>query len=313
MAFCKYCGTKLEEGQLCNCEAAVAERAAAAPSATPVAPVEQAAPAPAPQAAPVQQPQAQPVQQAAPVQQGQPVQYQGQVQVQGQYQQAQPVVTIDTARFQASATKSFSNILAVLKAPVSGGANYITTQNTLGTVLLLFVQALLTSIFALSLCARYNSALDGLRSELGMFGGLITEEFEASLVAGFFLTFLFVIITMAAYAGAFFLGGIILKLDFNFLNVLDFMGYRALFTIPVTVFAIVFGLINVGAGMLFFYMAGFVIFAMMIAVMVDRFAFKKNAVLYMSIIVIMVVSLILAFVYSKVFMLYVPGIKEIFG
>ena len=61
MAICKYCGTQLQDGQLCGCEKAVAARTVVE---TPVAPVQQAAP----QQQPVYQqaPQGQPMYQQAP-------------------------------------------------------------------------------------------------------------------------------------------------------------------------------------------------------------------------------------------------------
>ena len=60
MAFCKYCGTQLQDGQLCGCEKAVAARTVVE---TPVAPVQQAAPQQQPvyQQPVYQQPAPQPV------------------------------------------------------------------------------------------------------------------------------------------------------------------------------------------------------------------------------------------------------------
>ncbi|WP_026652434.1 hypothetical protein [Butyrivibrio proteoclasticus] len=365
MAFCKFCGSKLEDGQLCNCEGAVAERAAAANAqaaapVAPAAPVEQPTPAPAPaaqpvqaaapapapvaqpvqqaapvqqpvqQAAPVQQPQAQAVQQPQaqavqqpqaqavqqPVQQAPNMQYQGQPQgqFQGQYQQVQPAVTVDTEKIKAEARNSFANILTVFKAPITGGAAYMSGKNYIGSAVLLFIQVLVTSFFALFYGIGFNSAIDKLSDQAGYLSYILPfDDFKMSLVTAFFLTFLFVIITMAVIGGAFFTGALILKLDFKITNVLDLLGYRAIFTIPATIISLLFSIISAGFGLIFFYAIGLIILGFVVAALMERYAYKKDAILYMSLIVLVILVIVFTLVYSKVSLLYVPEIKEIIG
>lgn len=357
MAFCKFCGSKLEDGQLCNCEGAVAERAAAANAqaaapVAPAAPVEQPVPAPAPAAQPVQAaapveqpapaPVAQPVQQAAsvqqPVQQAAPVQqpvqqpqaqavqqpvqqapnmqYQGQPQgqFQGQYQQVQPAVTVDTEKIKAEARNSFANILTVFKAPITGGAAYMSGKNYIGSAVLLFIQVFVTSFFALFYGIGFNSAIDKLSDQAGYLSYILPfDDFKMSLVTAFFLTFLFVIITMAVIGGAFFTGALILKLDFKITNVLDLLGYRAIFTIPATIISLLFSIISAGFGLIFFYAIGLIILGFVVAALMERYAYKKDAILYMSLIVLVILVIVFTLVYSKVSLLYVPEIKEIIG
>lgn len=319
MAFCKYCGTKLEDGQICSCEAAQKEYAAANTAQAPVTlekeetPVAQVQPAPAPQAAP--QPQAVPVQpqmQAGfnqQMNQAQP-QFQGQ-QYQGQYQyQAQPAVTIDTQAAKAAAANVFNNIFAVFRAPVTGGANYVSGANILGSCIFMAIQAIFTSIFACILAGKYNSLLDNTLGGLSYF--IDAEDFMVKGGSAFFITFLFSLLTMVVFALFFFVGAKALQLPFNFLQAIDLAGLRAVYTVPVLLVCIILNAIDGGVGLTVFFLTGLLIFIMIVAALIERFAYRKDAVLYMSIIVLVIFVFLMSFIYSRAIYLYVPdGFKEL--
>ena len=126
MSFCKYCGKELAEGQLCDCEKAVAAREAEAAAAA--APVN-----PAPEAAPQAQ--------AAP----------------------QTAINAETvAAVKGAAGNAFKVALGVLKRPTSGVREYVKEGTWLSSGILLGINALVYAIFTAIIVGQINKALQGL-------------------------------------------------------------------------------------------------------------------------------------------------------
>lgn len=307
MAFCKFCGTKLEDGQLCNCEGAVAERtvdADAQPMQTADKHDSTSDTETVKQAISVQQPQEQPDSQIPNMQ------YQEQPQI--QYQQVQPAITVDTERIVSEAKNSFDNILAVLKAPITGGVAYINGKNYVGSAILIFAQLFITSFFALLYGLRFNYAVDKLADTAGFLGFVVPfESFKILLAKTFFMTFLFAIVTMLLIGGAFFVGSLMIKLDFKITHAINFLGYRAIFTIPATIMAMTLSFLNTGLGIGFFYAIGLIIMGIIVSVLIEMYACKKDEILCMSLIVLVLLVLVFLPIYIKVGLLYVPDINEI--
>ena len=128
MSFCKYCGKELAEGQLCDCEKAVAAREAeAAAAAAPVNPAPEA-----PAAAPSQ---------AAP----------------------QTAINAETvAAVKGAAGNAFKVALGVLKRPTSGVREYVKEGTWLSSGILLGVNALVYAIFTAIIVGQINKGFGGL-------------------------------------------------------------------------------------------------------------------------------------------------------
>ncbi|MCR4779282.1 MAG: hypothetical protein K5858_10590 [Lachnospiraceae bacterium] len=126
MAFCKYCGKELQEGELCDCEKAVAARAAE--NAAAQAPAQEA-----PQAAPAQQA-------AAP----------------------QTAINAETvAAVKGAAGNAFKVALGVLKRPTTGVREYVKEGTWLSSGILLGVNALVYAIFTAIIVGQINKGLGG--------------------------------------------------------------------------------------------------------------------------------------------------------
>ena len=131
MAFCKYCGKELGEGELCDCEKAVAARAAEAQAA--------AQPQAAPQAAPEVQTAPQP--QAAP----------------------QTAINAETvAAVKGAAGNAFKVALGVLKKPTTGVREYVKEGTWMSSGILLGINALVYAIFTAIIVGQINKAMGGL-------------------------------------------------------------------------------------------------------------------------------------------------------
>lgn len=124
MAFCKFCGKALQEGEVCNCQASQAANTGAPAPAPVPAPAQPAAPTPAPGTTTV-------------------------------------TVTLPSKDAVSAAAKNiFSTILNVLTHPASGGRTFVQNANKLVAIGIMGVHAIISSIFSIIVIARVNSALD---------------------------------------------------------------------------------------------------------------------------------------------------------
>lgn len=223
MAFCKFCGRQLQEGEVCNCQAA----------------------------------NAQPVNNAAPVQPnpapGQP--YPGQPNP-GQPNPGQPAggtpvqpsVTItlpNKAEVSNVVNKIISTIMGVLKHPSTESKAFVAGGDRNTALGIIILQALISSIFSLCVIGKINSLLG--------FGGSLTSSYKFSGLTAFFVTLLFSLVFSVIMVALFYLAAIILKLATNLNQVLCVVAVRSVALLPIIVLACIFFLINVGVGLGLFY------------------------------------------------------------
>lgn len=211
MAFCKYCGKELSEGEVCSCQEAQAAAASqAAPASEAAAP--QAAPAPeaaAPQAAPAPEaaaPQAASAPKAAP--------------------------SVDTEKL-ASTAKTVGNLfLKMWKSPADAAKEMMACADKIAMICLIVIQALASSIFALCVAGKLGSALD---SMMGGFSYLFGSIYKISGVKAFFLTLLFSLLFTALWGLLFWLAGLITKTKLSLNQVLAVTAGRAVIVAPLMI------------------------------------------------------------------------------
>ena len=270
MAFCKYCGTQLAEGQECGCEKAVASRT---PVETPVAPVEQPVYQQAPvqqpvyQQAPVQQPvyqQApvqQPVYQQAPVQQpvyqqtpvqqpvyqqapmqGQPVYQQTPMQGQPMYQQA-PYPYPQVPKGPNVLQLTWAGFIGMWKKPVEGSVNFVKTGTMATAFILMGLQALLSGFLALAQLGKIEASIKDAMGPMLSWAG---EKLDLGLPYGkmFLICLLLSLVVSGLYIGAYFAGIKIFKGTETIKEAINVTAIRCMAAIPFTLLAIVFTLFN---------------------------------------------------------------------
>ena len=261
MAFCKYCGTQLQEGQLCGCEKAVAARTVVE---TPVAPVQQAAPQQqpvyqqpvyqqAPQGQPVYQqaPQGQPMYQQAP--QGQPM-YQQAPQGQPMYQQApqgQPMYQQAPYPYPyPQAPKGpnpfqimWTGFIGVWKKPTDGAVDFVKKGTMAAAFILMGIQALLSGFLALAQLGKIEATVkDAMGPMLSWYG----EKLDLGLPYGkmFLICLLISLAVSGLYIGALIAGIKIFKGTETVKEAINITALRCMAAIPFTLLAIVFTLFN---------------------------------------------------------------------
>lgn len=206
MAFCKFCGKALQEGEVCNCQASQAANAGAP------------APAPAPAPTPVQ-PAAAPAPGTTTV-----------------------TVTLPSKdAVNAAAKNIFSTILNVLTHPASGGRTYVQNANKLVAIGIMGVHAIVSAIFSVIMVLQVNFQLE------------IPDSYKLSGIKAFFMTILFSVIFSALLTALVLAAAKILKLTASVDQVLSIASVRSIISIPLSLLACIFILINTGWGLFLFY------------------------------------------------------------
>ena len=299
MAFCKYCGKKLEEGQVCSCpEATAAREAKAVSAAVPQPAVEEAKPAaeavnPAAEEA---KPAAEAVNPAA--EEAKPA--------------AKPVTitlpTVDKEQVKGQVMGFWKSFVSILKAPATGGAAFLSGENRNSALVFIGVQIFLSAILSCCYIGNINSALSGV-------GGALLSGFASKLkfsgIQAFFLTILFAAVAALLFAAIFWLVGLVARLKFSVNHAIEVAGIRAVYNIPVILIAILFAFLEVGISIALYAGAAIFVMAFVQGMLVEKYPEKKNILIYITIVAIAVFAIVMALIMSKGITLYVPkAIKE---
>lgn len=315
MAFCKYCGTKLEDGKTCTCAAAVAaakteaEKAPVAEAPAAETPVAEApvAEAPVAQATVTEAPAAEvPATETAVAQA--PV-----TQAPASTEKAvQPTTTITLPKINVDKEMVqgvFNQYLSILKAPATGSAEFINGKNTIAAAIIIAVQALLSGIIA----CFYIGAIN--RTFKAASGGFVNlEKYKFSGFKGLLLSIIFSLLFAAIFAGMMFCIAKILKLSMDIKEALEVTAVRASYLIPITVLAILLSIVNIPTSILVYVTGSVFAMGFVLAAMMKKYPEKSDFLVYLVTAVIFVFVIIMALIMSKAGNLYVPGsIKKDMG
>lgn len=223
MAFCKYCGRQLQEGEVCTCpqsdeaaqaaaapqaesvsQAAPASQAESAPQATSASQSEsasQAAPAVA-QSEPVSQvtsaSQSESAPQAAPAFQSEPAPQEAPASQAG----GAVVPALDMEKLARVARETGKSFLEVFTKPATAGKEFVTRADMAVSVCMIVVQALLTAFYSLFVIGTINEVLEN---------SPIFGSYRFSGTKAFFLSFIYSLICSAVLVLLFCLASMILK------------------------------------------------------------------------------------------------------
>lgn len=262
MAFCKYCGTQLEEGQLCECDKAVASREVKTEEQVQVS-TEQSA-----EAAVVGQAPAAKEQGAAIVKEVKNV-----------------------------ALKTIGNIVNMIKAPVTSGAEFIKKADAKEAVTLIALQAICAAIFACVLVGTYNK---------GLGDADYMAEYKFSGVKVFVFTVLFSLITSVVLAACNFVFFKICKVAADWMTGVKVLAVRAAVLAPVLLVVVLFFTMNEGLGIVLY--AATILFTaiLLFAGLSAVEGVGKNAAVYATFVITVISVIVIALCVDKGFGLYAP-------
>lgn len=241
MAFCKYCGKALNEGELCNCEGAQQEQQVNFEAQE----MNQA------QNNGAQNNEAQNMNQAqnngTQANQGMP---------QFNSEQMQQKANEYMQQGKAVAGSAWKNLLNIFKAPASGGREYVNQADMVISLVLIAVQAVIAGIFGMILSIKANSLISSALSWYSTSSG-----YKFSVAKGLFLTIIFSLIISAVFAVLVLVGGKIAKVDMDMKKALAVTSIRSAAVLPFMAAGCILTLLNVAVGACVFYLGGaFVMF-----------------------------------------------------
>ena len=279
MAFCKYCGKALQDGEVCTCQESIAaSQAAPAPQAAPAAEA-----APAPQAAPAAG--AAPAPQAAPAG--------------GASGAGTQVPSIDTEKLLGSVKEAAKGFLNVFLKPATAGREFVANTSLTASLFIIIVQVLTSSIFALILAAKINSFA---RKTLGVAASFLGMGTKVSIVSGakaYFLTLLFSILASGLLLLMFLLASLILKAQASWKQLVALIAVRSIAITPFILLSWLVVLINPVVGICLFFGSCLLAMAFLQDSIKGIEGFKDNKALYTVFIVMIIFILVCFFVLSK--------------
>lgn len=269
MAFCRYCGRKLEDGEVCTCQQAQQNQAQVQQQAAPQQNVQQAAP-----------------QQAAP----QPG--------------AAPAVSVQGKQVLDALLK---DLVDLVKAPATTASGYVRRGDVTVSVIFLLLQGICSAIFALFCIGKINGLI--------ALGGNMTQNIKFSGVGAFFLTLLYTVLFEAVLAGLYFGVGKLLGGQLRFQEALSIVSMRSVILVPVILVSCLVFLLNIAAGIVFYYCAGALAGVVFLMAGSNGIAnLSPNRKVYLNLIAIVIFTLIFLFLGTKLLPSYVPSsLREFFS
>lgn len=256
MAFCRYCGASLAEGQTCTCPQAQAEaQAASVQPAAPVQPTPVQQPAAPQQPAPQQPAPQQPVYAQQPVYNQQPVYAQQPAQPSAAQQQA--------AAAQAAAVDAAKNVKSYLGEYFADAGKAVRTvveqDNTRFAVILTVIRALAMGLAVYGLLHKICSiALTTAMSAMGGFGsyaGMLGTSIKAPLVGSLLYGALMALAGMALFVVMVFVLSKLTGGSVGVKAVYQASAANGVLTTAILLLAFLLSFVNVTAGVVFLLLA----------------------------------------------------------
>ena len=236
MAFCKYCGKELKDGEVCNCRTTAA--GSSEPAATGAA---------QPAAAAAQTTAAQPAAAAATQAAGAAT---GAATTAG----AAAAPKVDTEKITSTAKKVGGMYLKIWAKPATVGKEMMASVDMIQGLCMVVVQALLSSIFSLCIAGKINAAFaDAFSSYTSLLGSDYAKQFKVSGAKVFFLTLLLSLLFSVIWGLAFGLIGLISKAKMGLGQILALMAARSVIVAPLTVLACIVFWISPAVGLVIFF------------------------------------------------------------
>lgn len=249
MAFCKYCGKELKDGEVCSCRTTTAgssEAGAAQPAAAAAAQATAAQPAAATAATGTAQAAGAATQTTA----GTTAQTTAGAAAAGAAAGAAAAPKVDTEKIASTAKKVGGMYLKIWAKPATVGKEMMASADMIQGLCMIVVQALLSSIFSLCIAGKINAAISSYTSLLG---SDYAKQFKVSGAKVFFLTLLLSLLFSVIWGLAFALVGLISKAKMGLGQIVALMAARSVIVAPLTVLAGIVFWISPAVGLVIFF------------------------------------------------------------
>ena len=253
MAFCKYCGKELKDGEVCSCRTTTAgssEAGAAQPAAAAATQTTAAQPAAATAATGTAQAAGAATQTTA----GTTAQTTAGAAAAGAAAGAAAAPKVDTEKIASTAKKVGGMYLKIWAKPATVGKEMMASVDMIQGLCMVVVQALLSSIFSLCIAGKINGALaDAFSSYTSLLGSDYAKQFKVSGAKVFFLTLLLSLLFSVIWGLAFALVGLISKAKMGLGQIVALMAARSVIVAPLTVLACIVFWISPAVGLVIFF------------------------------------------------------------
>lgn len=255
MAFCKYCGKELKDGEVCSCRTTTAgssEAGAAQPAAA--AATQTTAAQPAATTAQTTTGTAQATGAATQTTAGTTAQTTAGAAAAGAAAGAAAAPKVDTEKIASTAKKVGGMYLKIWAKPATVGKEMMASVDMIQGLCMVVVQALLSSIFSLCIAGKINAALsDAFSSYTSLLGSDYAKQFKVSGAKVFFLTLLLSLLFSVIWGLAFALVGLISKAKMGLGQIVALMAARSVIVAPLTVLACIVFWISPAVGLVIFF------------------------------------------------------------
>lgn len=253
MAFCKYCGKELKDGEVCSCRTTTAGSSEAG-AAQPAAAATAQATAAQPTAATAAMGTAQAAGAATQTTAGTTAQTTAGAAAAGAAAGAAAAPKVDTEKIASTAKKVGGMYLKIWAKPATVGKEMMASVDMIQGLCMVVVQALLSSIFSLCIAGKINGALaDAFSSYTSLLGSDYAKQFKVSGAKVFFLTLLLSLLFSVIWGLAFALVGLISKAKMGLGQIVALMAARSVIVAPLTVLACIVFWISPAVGLVIFF------------------------------------------------------------
>ena len=302
MAFCKYCGKELKDGEVCNCRttAAGSSEPAATGAAQPAAGATAQTTAVQPAAAAAQTTAAQPTAGAATQAAGAAT---GAATTAG----AAAAPKVDTEKITSTAKKVGGMYLKIWAKPATVGKEMMASVDMIQGLCMVVVQALLSSIFSLCIAGKINAAFaDAFSSYTSLLGSDYAKQFKVSGAKVFFLTLLLSLLFSVIWGLAFGLIGLISKAKMGLGQILALMAARSVIVAPLTVLACIVFWISPAVGLVIFFGSILMVICTTAEMLKAVQGVSADKCVYLTFIGVLLFIIVLVLIGSKAIGAYIP-------
>lgn len=270
MAFCKYCGKELKEGERCDCQVSSAPKTVEGSQTEPAAEAVEGSQTAAAEAAEAPQRSGVTVNLSVP----------------------------DKEIVAAASRKVLNRFVSIIKKPATEGTAFVAKGDSTVSLCLIVIQACFSAIFSMCVISKINGLIN--------LGGSFLRNYKFSMAKAFFITILFSILFSALLILLFRVATLIMKAKTSWRQLMTLVAVRSIALLPLILVGCVFFLINPAVGIVIFYCSGLLGLCFMLSAIRGIEGMYNDRAVYIVFAVTIVFMLISSFIASKAVILYLP-------
>lgn len=270
MAFCKYCGKELKEGERCDCQVSSTPKTVEGSQTEAAAEAAEAPQTASAEAAETPQRSRVTVNLSVP----------------------------DKEIVAAASRKVLNRFAGIIKKPATEGTAFVAKGDRTVSLCLIVLQACLSAIFSMFVIAKINGLIN--------LGGSYLRNYRFSQAKAFFITMLFSILFSILLILLFRVAALIMKAKTSWCQLMALAAVRSIALLPLILVGCVFFLMNPVVGIVIFYCSGLLGLCFMLSAIRGIEGMDNDKAVYIVFVVTIVFMLISSFIASKAAILYLP-------